>query len=107
MHFEYICQAASSGIMQVQLETLVPMIFGVLTVLNKEQAIVRSTGSKNEGLSWGKTAVEMALARMQALGVGKPTEKTPGASAFVTFGDNTNTTQTQDDKKPKPKPFGF
>lgn len=46
MHFEYISQAASSGIMQVQLETMVPMIFGVLTVLNKEQAIARSTGTK-------------------------------------------------------------
>lgn len=107
MHFEYICQAASTGIMQVQLETLVPMIFGVLTVLDKEQAIVRSTGTKNEGLSWGKTAVEMALARMQALGIGKPTEKTPGASAFVTFEEKNATSTATPAEKPKPKPFGF
>ena len=35
--------------------------FGVLTVLNKEQAVVRSTGEGNEGLSWGKSAVEMSV----------------------------------------------
>lgn len=63
MHFEYICSAASSGIMQVSLDTNTPCLFGVLTVLNKEQAIRRSTGSHNEGLSWGRTAVEMGLQR--------------------------------------------
>jgi 6,7-dimethyl-8-ribityllumazine synthase len=34
------------------LETYIPCLFGVLTVLNKEQAIKRSTGTHNEGLSW-------------------------------------------------------
>jgi 6,7-dimethyl-8-ribityllumazine synthase len=34
MHFEYIAQAVSTGIMQVSLESYVPCIFGVLTVLN-------------------------------------------------------------------------
>ena len=65
MHFEYIAQAASTGIMQISLETLTPCVFGVLTVLNKEQAIARSSGSKNEGLSWGNTAVEMGLKRQE------------------------------------------
>ena len=66
MHFEYIAQATSSGVMQVALESCVPTIFGVLTVLNKQQAVVRSTGSHNEGLSWGLSAVEMGLARRSA-----------------------------------------
>jgi hypothetical protein len=75
MHFEYIAQATASGIMQVSLESYVPVIFGVLTVLNKEQAIKRSVGTGNEGLSWGKSAVEMGLARMSALGLDKQSTK--------------------------------
>lgn len=37
MHFEYICEAVSQGIMRVGLDTGVPTIFGVLTCLNDEQ----------------------------------------------------------------------
>lgn len=74
MHFEYIAGAVANGIMQVSLESYVPCLFGVLTVLNKEQAIVRSQGEKNEGLHWGKSAVEMGLARMSALGLDKPSK---------------------------------
>ena len=85
MHFEYIASATSQGIMQVSLETLVPCIFGVLTVLDKQQAIVRSTGEKNEGLSWGSSAVEMGLNRMSALGVGVKPSTDKSASAFVAF----------------------
>ena len=68
MHFEYIAGACANGIMQVSTETMVPCLFGVLTVLDKEQAIKRSTGEMNEGKHWGKSAVEMGLARMSALG---------------------------------------
>jgi len=85
MHFEYIASATAQGIMQVSLETLVPCIFGVLTVLDKQQAIVRSTGEKNEGLSWGSSAVEMGLNRMSALGVGVKPTTDKSASAFVAF----------------------
>jgi 6,7-dimethyl-8-ribityllumazine synthase len=85
MHFEYIAQATANAIMQVSLETYVPCIFGVLTVLNKEQAISRSTGTSNEGLSWGLTAVEMALNRLSALGMDKTTKKVSESSAFVNF----------------------
>ena len=34
------------------------------------------SGEKNEGLSWGKSAVEMGLARMSAMGMFKPQEGT-------------------------------
>ena len=84
MHFEVIAQATANGIMQVGLESYVPIVFGVLTVYNKEQAVVRSTGEKNEGLGWGKTAVEMGLARMSAMGMGIKAKADDG-SAFVTF----------------------
>lgn len=67
MHFECIAQASSSGIMGVQLEYATPCLFGVLTVLNKQQAIDRSTGQCNEGLSWGTSAVEMGLLKKKYL----------------------------------------
>jgi len=69
-HFEYISQAASSGIMSVGLQTSTPVVFGVLTVNTEEQAKVRATGEDNHGISWAQTAVEMALLRQQALGAG-------------------------------------
>jgi hypothetical protein len=39
--------ATAKGIMQVGIDSMVPCIFGVLTVMNKEQAIVRSAGKLN------------------------------------------------------------
>lgn len=60
-HDEYIAHAASQGIMRVALDTGVPVIFGVLTCLNEQQAVARSTGQNNHGYFWGKTAVEMGL----------------------------------------------
>eukprot|EP00567_Pseudictyota_dubia_P007358 CAMPEP_0197438636 /NCGR_PEP_ID=MMETSP1175-20131217/5564_1 /TAXON_ID=1003142 /ORGANISM="Triceratium dubium, Strain CCMP147" /LENGTH=223 /DNA_ID=CAMNT_0042968397 /DNA_START=58 /DNA_END=729 /DNA_ORIENTATION=- len=69
MHFEYICDAVSSGIMSVNLQTNTPCVFGVLTCLNEDQVKSRSSGDNNHGYDWGKTAVEMALLRNQALGM--------------------------------------
>jgi 6,7-dimethyl-8-ribityllumazine synthase len=63
MHFEYIAEAVSNGVMKVQLDSGVPCLFGVLTVMNLQQAIVRSTGEANEGISWGNSVVEMGLLR--------------------------------------------
>lgn len=106
MHFEYIASATSNGIMQVSVETLVPCIFGVLTVLNKQQAIVRSTGEGNEGLSWGRSAVEMGLARMSALGVGmKPAadKSTP----FVQFNATMPIAPSKNETGKQTKKFGF
>jgi 6,7-dimethyl-8-ribityllumazine synthase len=69
MHFEYIADAVSKGIMNVGIQTNVPVIFGVLTCLNEEQVKARATvGKNNHGVDWGKTAVEMALLRTEALG---------------------------------------
>mmetsp|Transcript_11963 Transcript_11963/g.17555 ORF Transcript_11963/g.17555 Transcript_11963/m.17555 type:complete len:225 (-) Transcript_11963:1828-2502(-) len=71
MHFEYICDTVSSGIMNVALNTNTPVIFGVLTCLDEEQVKIRSTGDSNHGYDWGKTAVEMATLKNQATGVKK------------------------------------
>ena len=61
MHFEYIASAVSYGIMKLNVETGTPVIFGVLTCLNTEQARARSVGDNNHGYDWGRSAVEMAL----------------------------------------------
>jgi 6,7-dimethyl-8-ribityllumazine synthase len=42
MHFEYIADAVSHALMRVQLDTGVPVIFGVLTCLNDDQALDRA-----------------------------------------------------------------
>jgi 6,7-dimethyl-8-ribityllumazine synthase len=72
MHFEYICDAVSKGIMNVGINTNMPVVFGVLTCLTEEQVVARSSGDSNHGYDWGKTAVEMALLRGEAMGAGGP-----------------------------------
>ena len=60
-HFDYICAEASRGIGQVGLEFNIPVLFGVLTTENLEQAIERSgSGSSNKGRETALAAVEMA-----------------------------------------------
>ncbi|KXX81701.1 hypothetical protein MMYC01_201030 [Madurella mycetomatis] len=66
MHFEYIAESVSHGLMRVSLDTGVPVIFGVLTVLDDEQAKARAgiiPGSHNHGEDWGLAAVEMGVKR--------------------------------------------
>jgi 6,7-dimethyl-8-ribityllumazine synthase len=66
MHFEYIADAVSQGLMRVGLDLGVPVIFGVLTVLNDEQAKTRAgliSGSHNHGEDWGLAAVELGVKR--------------------------------------------
>ena len=67
IRFEYISDAVSHGLMRPQLDTGVPAIFGVLTTLTEDQALLR-TGirkgddkGRNHGEDWGLADVEMAL----------------------------------------------
>lgn len=48
MHFEYICDAVSHGLMRVQLDTGTPVIFGVLTALTDDQALERAGLGRGE-----------------------------------------------------------
>lgn len=59
-HFEYVCQAVTDGLTRVQLDSGVPIGFGVLTVDNEKQALDRAglTGSKEDK---GAEAVEAAI----------------------------------------------
>ena len=61
MHFEYIADAATHGIMNVSVTTGVPLAFGVLTTTTEEQAVVRSSpGDQNKGREAALAAIEMA-----------------------------------------------
>ena len=59
-HFDYICQAVAQGIMTVNLKTNKPVAFGVLTTLDKEQALERAGGRLgNKGEEAALTVVKM------------------------------------------------
>ena len=61
MHFEYIADTASHGIMRVGLDTGVPVAFGVLTTMTDEQAEQRAApGAGNKGREAAMAALEMA-----------------------------------------------
>ena len=59
-HYDYVCSEVSKGIAQVSLSTGVPVLFGVITTENIEQAIA-SAGSKagNKGYDCALSAIEM------------------------------------------------
>ena len=60
-HFDYVSAELSKGIAQVSSETMVPVIFGVLTCDTIEQAIERAgTKSGNKGAQSAQSAIEMA-----------------------------------------------
>ncbi len=59
-HFDYICQAVALGIMEVNLSTRKPVAFGVLTTLDKKQALARAGGKLgNKGEEAAVTVVKM------------------------------------------------
>lgn len=59
-HYDYVCNEVSKGIAQVSLQTGVPVMFGIVTTENIEQAIARA-GSKagNKGYDCALGAIEM------------------------------------------------
>lgn len=60
-HFEYVAQESIHGCMQVQLETMTPIISGILAVENEEQAKDRVSVDKlNKGKEFAQTAIFMA-----------------------------------------------
>jgi 6,7-dimethyl-8-ribityllumazine synthase len=60
-HFDYVAGQAAAGLTQVQLETGVPIAFGVLTTDTVEQAAERAGGKHgNKGHDAAITAIEMA-----------------------------------------------
>ena len=59
-HYDYVCNEVSKGISAVSLESGVPVLFGVLTTENLEQAIERAgTKAGNKGYDCAVSAIEM------------------------------------------------
>ena len=57
-HFEYISKGVTDGIMQLTLESEIPIIFGVLTVYDYEQALSRiSINQRNKGAELIEAAI--------------------------------------------------
>jgi len=61
-HFEHVAGQAAAGIQRAALDTGVPVVFGVLTTENLDQALARSDDGdgENAGEDGARTAVEMA-----------------------------------------------
>lgn len=59
-HYDYVCNEVSKGIAQTALASGVPVMFGVLTTENIEQAIERAgTKAGNKGFDCAEGAIEM------------------------------------------------
>lgn len=59
-HFDFICQAVAQGITTVSLKYSKPVVFGVLTTLNQQQALDRAGGKHgNKGVEAAATALHM------------------------------------------------
>lgn len=66
-HFNFICNAVAQGLTNLTLKSSKPVIFGVLTTNNLEQAIERSGGKfGNKGVEAAATAIKMAALKYQA-----------------------------------------
>ena len=60
-HYDYVCSEVSKGIAHVSLNSDIPVMFGVVTTDNIEQAIERAgTKAGNKGADAAKSAIEMA-----------------------------------------------
>ncbi len=59
-HYDYVCNEVSKGIAAISLETGIPVMFGVITTENIEQAIERAgTKAGNKGYDCAMGALEM------------------------------------------------
>lgn len=59
-HYEYVCRAATDGILRAGQSTGVPVLFGVLTCADEQQALDRAGGKEgNKGADVALAAIEM------------------------------------------------
>jgi 6,7-dimethyl-8-ribityllumazine synthase len=69
-HYDYVCQQVSYGCQRVMLDHDIPVIFGILTTNNVEQAEARVGGEEgHKGRDASDTALEM-IAMMENLAIG-------------------------------------
>lgn len=63
-HYDYVCEQASDGCLRVSLDHELPVIFGVITTENKEQALARAGGDHGHK---GRDAVDAAYEMVSVL----------------------------------------
>ena len=66
-HFDYVCRGVTDGVRDVNVETKVPVAFGVLTTDNVEQALERAARPGETGSNKGSEAAEAALEMAELL----------------------------------------
>jgi len=66
--FEVVAMQTAAGLMQVQLDTGVPIAFGVLTTEDRDQALARSGLKNNKGADAAQVAIEIANALREIQG---------------------------------------
>lgn len=60
-HFDYVCQSVTTGIANLNVHGSIPVVFSVLTTLDKQQALDRAGGKLgNKGIEGAYTAIRMA-----------------------------------------------
>jgi 6,7-dimethyl-8-ribityllumazine synthase len=64
-HYDYVCNECARGIQNVQLETGVPLGFGVLTVENYDQALARVGDKRHQGEDAARAVLRMAELRRE------------------------------------------
>ena len=70
-HDDYINQSVAHALTQMSIQTAAPHIFGLLTVLNEQQAIDRSGGK------YGNKGIETAMTALQLIKLSEKEKKTP------------------------------
>jgi 6,7-dimethyl-8-ribityllumazine synthase len=66
-HFDYVCRAVTDGVREVSLHESVPVTFGVLTVDDMEQALVRAAEPGEPGFNQGSHAAAAAVEMAQLM----------------------------------------
>ena len=85
-HFDFICQGVTQGVTQVSLTWNMPVVFGVLTTENEQQALDRAGGKHgNKGDEAAATAISMVALQNEM----EQNEPKPTHSRRSIFDDNT------------------
>jgi 6,7-dimethyl-8-ribityllumazine synthase len=59
-HYDYVCNFVTQGLTILSTQSDIPIIFGILTTQNEEQALDRALSDRmNKGKEFAETAIEM------------------------------------------------
>lgn len=67
-HFEYVCEAVTNGILEMNLSSQIPVAFGVLTTDNVKQALERVGDEGNKGAEAALAMLEMISLKQKLQG---------------------------------------